>query len=275
MNGKRPETPRPKKFLGQNFLRDPNLIRKIVASLDAGPGDLVLEYGCGTGALTRPLAASGALVIGVEIDRDLLARLRSDPELAGVQWREEGLEALPPALLAEEMGVERLKLVGNLPYQLSSTALFAAADGAERIERAVFMLQREVAERVQTGPGSRRYGILPALMQARFRVEKVLDAGPKAFFPPPEVRSRALRFSPLAAPRVEQALWPRYRALVLNLFRERRKQLRSLLKKFYGLDSDFLLELEAAEALDLGRRPETLSIEELARLAAKLPGPCQ
>ncbi len=188
---------RPRKALGQNFLRDPNLIRKIVAAVDPRPGDLVLEYGCGTGALTRPLVASGARVIGVEVDEDLLARLAADPALAGLELRSEGLEQLPPASVAEAAGVARLKLVGNLPYQLSSVALFAAVEDWHCVERVVFMLQREVAERILEAPGSRRYGILPALLQARFKVEKVLDAGPRAFFPSPEVKSRVL--SPDAA----------------------------------------------------------------------------
>jgi 16S rRNA (adenine1518-N6/adenine1519-N6)-dimethyltransferase len=235
------------------------------------PGDLVLEYGCGTGALTRPLVASGARVIGVEIDRDLLVRLARDPELAALELRDEGLEQLPPARVAEEAGVARLKLVGNLPYQLSSEALFGAVDGFERVERVVFMLQREVAERVLEPPGSRRYGILPALIQARFRVSKVLDAGPKAFFPAPDVKSRVIRLEPLATPRVAAADWPAYRALVKTLFRERRKQLGTLLKKYYGVADDFLVEMERSGGLVARRRPETLSIEELADLARRLP----
>ncbi len=260
-----------KKALGQNFLRDTNLIRKIVAAIDPGPGDLVLEYGCGTGALTRPLVASGARVVGVEVDRDLLPRLEADPELAGLILRDEGLEKLPPDQIAEEYGVERLKLVGNLPYQLSSTALFSALDGFRRVERVVFMLQREVAERVLEKPGSRRYGILPALIQARFGVEKVLDAGPRAFFPPPDVKSRVVRLRPLATPLVSETEWPIYRDLVKTLFRERRKQLGTLLKKYYDLADDNLIDMERSTGLDPRRRPETLSIEEMAQLAGRLP----
>jgi len=269
-DSREPGPPRPKKSLGQNFLRDPNLVRKLIAAVDPGPGDAVLEYGCGTGVLTRPLAAAGARVLGVEVDRDLLRRLRDDPALAAVTLVEEGLEAWPPRRAAELLGASRVKLVGNLPYQLSSTALFAAVDDADRVERAVVMLQREVAERVETAPGGRRYGILPALIQARFAVERVLDAGPRAFFPPPAVRSRALRLTPLAAPRVAPALWPRYRELVKTLFRERRKQLGGLLKKYYGPAGSDLLELVAAAGVSPDRRPETLSVEEMARLAERL-----
>jgi 16S rRNA (adenine1518-N6/adenine1519-N6)-dimethyltransferase len=262
---------RPKKMLGQNFLCDPNLIRKIIAAVDPKPGDVILEYGCGTGALTRPLVASGARVIGVEIDRDLIVMLGKDPELAGLELRTEGLEHWPPALLAGELHGEPLKVVGNLPYQLSSTALFAVADGAATVERVVFMLQREVAERIQTGPGSKRFGILPALIQARFAVSKVLDAGPKAFFPSPDVKSRVLCLTPLPEFAVSDELWPRYREMVKLIFRERRKQLGTLLKKFYPLSDSFLVELKQREHLDPSRRPETLSIEELARLVASLP----
>jgi 16S rRNA (adenine1518-N6/adenine1519-N6)-dimethyltransferase len=265
------ERPRPKKSLGQNFLQDPALIRRLTAAVEAGPGDFVLEYGCGTGALTRPLAASGARLVGVEVDRELLRILMEDPALEGVIWREDGLEANPPSRLAREFGVGRIKLVGNLPYQLSSTALFGAVEDAGCVERVLFMLQREVAERIQTGPGSRRYGILPALVQARFSVEKVLDAGSGAFFPPPGVRSRALLLRPLERPRVDPQLWPRYREMVKLLFRERRKQLRPVLKKIYAAEAGHLLERLASEGMDLSRRPETLAIEELAALTAALP----
>jgi len=264
---------RPRKALGQNFLRDPNLIRKIVAAVDPQPGELILEYGCGTGALTRPLVASGAQVIGVEIDADLLARLAADPALSGLDLRSEGLELLPPAAVAAAAGVAQLKLVGNLPYQLSSVALFAAVEDWHSLNRVVFMLQREVAERILEAPGSRRYGILPALLQARFQVEKVLDAGPRAFFPPPEVKSRVLRLTPLAAPCVAAADWPAYRELVKTLFRERRKQLGTLLRKFYAVDEGFLVEMETREGISPTRRPETLSIDELARLAGRLHRP--
>lgn len=263
--------PRPKKSLGQNFLRDPNLIRKIVAAVDPLPGDFILEYGCGTGVLTRPLVASGARVLGVEVDRELIDRLAADPELAGLELRDEGLEKLPPLVVAETLGVSRIKLVGNLPYQFSSVALFGALEGFRCLERVVFMLQREVAERILETPGSRRFGILPALIQARFAVEKVLDAGPKAFSPSPEVKSRVIRLRPLDRPRVSEAEWPGYRDLVKTLFRERRKQLGTLLKKYYGLDDDYLVELCRSGNIEPERRPETLSIEELADLSARLP----
>jgi 16S rRNA (adenine1518-N6/adenine1519-N6)-dimethyltransferase len=150
-------------------------------------------------------------------------------------------------------------------------ALIQAAAAAERVERVVFMLQREVAERVQARPGSRRFGILPGLVQARFAVEKVCDIGPKAFFPPPAVHSRVIRLWPLAEPPVDAELWPRYRLLLDRLFRERRKQLRTPLRKHYGLDDAALENLAAKEILDLSRRPETLSVEEMAHLAARLP----
>lgn len=262
---------RPRKRLGQHFLRDRRVVRRILEALDPGPGDFVLEYGCGTGALTAALAASGATVLGLEVDRDLLVRLRADPALTAVEFLGEGLEDWPPPRVAERAGRERIKVVANLPYQLTSTAIFDAADGAHRIERAVFMMQREVAVRVQASPGGRDYGLLPALVQARHRVDKVADAAPGAFHPPPKVHSRVLRFTARDEPRVAPELWDAYKSLLKAVFAERRKQLRSTLRKFYELDGDFLIELSESSGLDLSRRPETLSVEELVLLARRLP----
>lgn len=262
---------RPRKSLGQHFLRDRRVVERIVQALDPQPGDFILEYGCGTGVLTRPLAESGAKVLGLEVDRDLLVRLREDPVLGEVEFLGEGLENWSPARVAERVGRERIKVAANLPYQLTSTAIFDSTDGAERIERAVFMMQREVATRVQASPGGRDYGLLPALVQARHKVEKVADAAPGAFHPPPKVYSRVLRFLPLAEPRVPTDLWDAYKSLLKAVFAERRKQLRSTLRKFYELDGDFLIELSEASGVDLSRRPETLSVEELVLLAQRLP----
>jgi len=262
---------RPRKSLGQHFLRDRRVTGRILEALDPRPGDFVLEYGCGTGALTRPLAESGASVLGLEVDRDLLASLREDSALSGVEFLGEGLELWPPARAAERAGRERIKVVANLPYQLSSTALFDCADGAGSVERAVFMMQKEVALRVQAPPGGRDFGLLPALMRARFEVERVADAAPGAFHPPPKVHSRVLCFRPLASFRVAPELWGAYKSLLKAVFAERRKQLKSTLRKFYVLDGDFLIELSEASGVDLSRRPETLSVEELALLAQRLP----
>jgi 16S rRNA (adenine1518-N6/adenine1519-N6)-dimethyltransferase len=262
---------RPRKWLGQHFLRDKRVIERIVEAVDPQPGDFILEYGCGTGVLTYPLVESGACLMGFEVDRDLLARLRSDPALAEAVFSGEGLEDWPPARVAERVERERIKVAANLPYQLTSTALFDIADGAHRVERAVFMMQREVAQRVAASPGGRDFGLLPALIQARHRVEKVGDAAPGAFHPPPRVHSRVLKFTPLAEPRVAPELWDAYKSLLKAVFAERRKQLKSTLRKFYEVDMDFLIELSEAAGVDLSRRPETLSVEELARLAEGLP----
>ncbi len=265
------ERHRPRKNLGQHFLRDRRVIERIVEAIDPRPGDFILEYGCGTGALTRPLVESGACVLGFEVDRDLLAKLQADPAFAEARFSGEGLESWPPARVADRVGQDRIKVAANLPYQLSSTALFAAADDADRVERAVFMMQREVAQRVGASPGGRDYGLLPALLQARHRVERVADAAPGAFHPPPKVHSRVLRFTPLAEPGVAPELWDAYKSLLKAVFAERRKQLKSTLRKFYEVDSDFLIELSEAIGVDLSRRPETLSVQELARLAEGLP----
>jgi len=262
---------RPRRRLGQHFLRDRRVVERIVEALEPGPDDFILEYGCGTGALTRPLAETGAALLGLEVDRDLLERLREDPALAGVEFLGEGLELWPPARVAESAGRGRIKVVANLPYQLGSTALFDCAEGAGRVERAVFMMQREVAQRVSSSPGGRDYGLLSALLQARFSVERVADAAPGAFFPPPKVHSRVLRLRPLKTARVAPEDWGAYKSMLKAVFAERRKQLQSTLRKFYGVDRDFLVELSGTVGMDLSRRPETLSVEELALLARLLP----
>ncbi|MDP6418347.1 MAG: 16S rRNA (adenine(1518)-N(6)/adenine(1519)-N(6))-dimethyltransferase RsmA [Candidatus Krumholzibacteria bacterium] len=261
----------PLKRLGQNFLHDRRVIERILEALEASEGDFVLEYGCGTGALTRPLASSPARIVGVEVDRARLRELRGDEDFRNVEFREEGLEVLDPLSVACEYGVSSIKLLGNLPYQLTSTALFHCANGAGVLDRAVLMMQREVAHRVMASPGGRDYGILPALMQARLSVRKVVDASPAAFYPSPKVHSRVLCFRPLETSRVDDSLWDSYKALVKALFSERRKQMRSPLKKHYGLDDAGLEELTKRTGLDFRRRPETMEVEELALLTEKLP----
>jgi 16S rRNA (adenine1518-N6/adenine1519-N6)-dimethyltransferase len=262
---------RPRKRLGQHFLHEKGVIKRIVEAVDPRPGDFILEYGCGTGALTRPLVESGATLLGLEVDRDLLARLREDSALSGAEFLGEGLELWPPARVADRVGRRRIKVAANLPYQLSSTALFACADDADHVERAVFMMQREVAQRVQSSPGGRDFGLLPALIQSRHQVDKVADAAPGAFFPPPKVHSRVLRFRPLDEARVPPEQWDAYKSLLKAVFAERRKQLQSTLRKFYEVERDFLIELSEDTGVDLSRRPETLSVEELVRLVQCLP----
>lgn len=264
--------PRAIKRLGQNFLRDRRLADRIVEAVGPKPGDAVLEYGCGTGMLTRPLIASGARVLGTEVDKRLLALLRDDRELEGLELLQGGLEQWPPARVCEHTGCDRIKLIGNLPYQLTSVALFAAADGAAATACVVFMMQREVAERVQAKPGGKDFGILPALMQARFSIEKVLDAAPGAFFPRPKVHSRVLRFCPLDTFRVDELLWPRYKDVTSTLFGKRRKQIGALLRREWHLDDGGQEQVVQQTGLDLTRRPETLTVEELAALSRILPG---
>jgi 16S rRNA (adenine1518-N6/adenine1519-N6)-dimethyltransferase len=174
--------------------------------------------------------------------------------------------------IREELGVPRLKLAGNLPYQLTSHVLFATLDLEDRLEDAVFMVQREVAERIVAPPGTREYGILSVLLRAYHRVRIVQILRPGAFAPPPQVDSAVIRVEPLGSGAA--ARWAERAALeaaVKSTFNERRKVLRNTLKKFYALDAAALDAVERASAVDLGRRPETLAVEEFVRLTRALP----
>jgi 16S rRNA (adenine1518-N6/adenine1519-N6)-dimethyltransferase len=173
--------------------------------------------------------------------------------------------------LRRELGVDDIVLAGNLPYQLTSHVLFACLDLEHHLRRAVFMVQREVAERIVAPPGGRDYGILSVLLRAWYRVEMLLRVKPGAFLPPPRVDSAVIRLQPLPVPALGWAERPGLVHLVKSVFNERRKVLRNTLKKFYGLDPAQLAAAQAATGVDLNRRPETLAVEEFVRLLRHLP----
>jgi 16S rRNA (adenine1518-N6/adenine1519-N6)-dimethyltransferase len=264
---------RPRKELGQHFLIDPNVIDRIVEQIDPAPGQAVLEYGAGLGVLTERLLAAGARVVAVELD-DELARVL-EAELSGkdgVTLVHGDLAGLDTAALRRELGCDRLKIAGNLPYQLTSTVLFGLLDLQDHLEDAVLMVQREVAERIVAAPGSRSYGILSVLLRAFHEVTIAMRVKPGSFTPPPRVDSAVIR----VAPRVEGPALPwgerdAREHLVKSVFNERRKVLRNTLKKFYGLDAEVLEACGTRAEIDLGRRPETLDVAEFVRLLHALP----
>jgi len=270
---------RPRKELGQHFLVDPRVLERVVQLIGPVPGALVLEFGAGLGVLTERLLDAGARVVAVELD-DELARLLAT-ELggrAGFRLVHADLKRVDAAALASELGATKLKLAGNLPFQLTSTVLFGVLDLEERLEDAVLMVQREVAERLVAAPGTRDYGILSVLLGAFHEVALALRVRPGAFLPRPRVEAAVIRIAPRPAgpalPWTERGPFTR---LVKSVFNERRKVLRNTLKKFYGLDAAALRRCEAASAVDLGSRPEALNVDEFVRLlhalaAAGRPG---
>ncbi|WP_243439484.1 16S rRNA (adenine(1518)-N(6)/adenine(1519)-N(6))-dimethyltransferase RsmA [Fundidesulfovibrio soli] len=249
---------RPKKSLGQNFLADPNVARKIVAALGIRPGDTVLEIGPGRGALTEHLLESGAAhVLALEKDRDLAPALKARwPELEVVNadalrfdW--ERLDRLPG-----------IRVVGNLPYNVASPIMWDLASQATRFARAVFMVQWEVAQRIAAVPRTRDYGGLSVWLQSHVEAHVLFKVGPGVFHPRPKVDSAVVGFTPLP---VEQrpAHPERISAFIKRIFSQRRKQLGSILGKSLGDPARAYLD---AQGLSPVCRPEELSPGQIAGL---------
>jgi len=252
---------RPKKAWGQNFLGDERILAAIAGLTEARPGETVVELGAGLGHLTRALAATGARVVAVERDRDLVPILRS--EIPSVEIAEADAKSFDVAAVAPG---GRVVVCGNLPYHLSSPILFHLLEQRRAIRRAVLLLQREVAERVAAPPGGRDYGILSVLVQHVADARIGLQVDRRAFTPPPDVESSALVLDFLAQPRAEVRDEGRFRALVKAGFAQRRKTLANALKGVPGAR-----EALVRAGIDPRRRAETLSVAEFAAVERALP----
>jgi len=267
--GAAPRHPYPRKRFGQHFL-EPVWVSRLVGLIEAQPGETILEIGPGRGAITRPLAASGADLRVVEVDRDLAAALRSDlPPTVTVICAD--FLAMDEAALFGE--APRVRVVGNLPYNLSTPILFRLLDLARstgRIADATLMLQREVADRVLAGPGTGDYGPLAIAIGMHADCSRLLSLPPGAFRPPPKVHSAVIRLvfrRPALMPRDEAC----FTDVVRTIFQQRRKTLANALRPCadrHGLES---LALLAAAVIDPRRRPETLTFADLVRLADAFP----
>ncbi|MBI5938762.1 MAG: 16S rRNA (adenine(1518)-N(6)/adenine(1519)-N(6))-dimethyltransferase RsmA [Betaproteobacteria bacterium] len=269
---------RHKKSLGQHFLHDANILNKIVAAIAPQAEDLMVEIGPGLGALTRPLLERLKHLHVVEFDRDLVPRLRAEfpPERLTVHERDALKFDFATLLPSPASGGYRrvgdssgaggegqLRVVGNLPYNISSPLLFHLADYADRIKDMHFMLQKEVVDRMAAAPDSADYGRLSVMLQARFRVAKLFNVPPGAFNPPPKVDSAVVRLAPLPAEAVAYRDARAFAEVVARAFGQRRKTLRNTLKGLVDAT-----EMEAI-GIDPGRRGETLSVAEFARLSEK------
>ena len=248
--------PRPKKRLGQHFLTDRHYLDRIVAEIDPRPGEAMVEIGPGPGALTERLAQAVRPLHVVEIDRELAEALRGRfaPEEVVVH-EGDALEFDFGALPGD------LRVVGNLPYNVSTPLLFHVAAFAPRIRDCVFMLQKEVVERMVALPGTADYGRLTVMLQYRFDMALAFRVPPGAFTPPPKVDSAIVRMRPLGEGRRvarDEALFER---IVAAAFSQRRKMLRSALRA--------VVDAQAFEkaGIDPQRRGETLSVAEFADLA--------
>jgi 16S rRNA (adenine1518-N6/adenine1519-N6)-dimethyltransferase len=263
---------RPAKGLGQHFLIHRATAEKIAAAIRPGSGDVVVEIGAGLGALTLPLCKSGARVVAVEIDRGVATFLR-DEILSEVP--RDLLTVLAADILEVDLfslstrWARKLKVIGNLPYQISSPVLFKLMDAAPCIDEAVLMVQDEVAERLLAEGGSRDHGILSVMVAYHCDRFRLMRLRPSQFFPPPRVDSTVVRivFRPWPGEQHVEAAW--LLKVVRAAFSHRRKTLRNSLMGgvLPGLTAGTLDEVLGDAAIQPRRRPESLTIEEYVRLA--------
>jgi 16S rRNA (adenine1518-N6/adenine1519-N6)-dimethyltransferase len=248
---------RPRKRFGQHFLTDPGVIDAIVRAIDPQPHDTIVEIGPGQGAITEPLAKQAGTLHCVELDRDLAASLQRRFER-----RDNVVIHEADALRFDfcRLG-DSLRIVGNLPYNISTPLLFHLVDSRDCIADMYFMLQKEVVDRMTAGPGSKAYGRLGIMLGCHLAVETLFDVGPQCFDPPPAVMSAVVRLVPLGDERPaidDEKLLGR---LVATAFSQRRKTLRNALKTM--LDEAELRSL----GIDPGDRPESIPVSDYVALA--------
>ena len=253
----------PRKRFGQHFLHDPIVIGKIIRAIDPQPDDFLVEIGPGQGAITRPLLEKAGALHVIELDRDLAARIRDACDNG------EGLTVHTADALRFDFSTlcppgRRMRLVGNLPYNISTPLMFHLLKQRQCVEDMHFMLQKEVVDRMAAGPGSRRYGRLSVMLAAFCRVEPLFDIGPGAFSPPPRVNSSLVRLSPWRQPPFPVADPEAFAGVVRRAFSMRRKTLRNALK---GLVSEAAIR---AAGCDPSCRPETLSAEQFAAITLQI-----
>ncbi|MDO5505546.1 MAG: 16S rRNA (adenine(1518)-N(6)/adenine(1519)-N(6))-dimethyltransferase RsmA [Pseudoxanthomonas suwonensis] len=258
---------RAKKQYGQHFLHERAFIDRIVQAVDLAPGEGLVEIGPGQGAITFPLLRRFGALTAIEYDRDLVAPL-------GAAAREHGALSIVPgdvldvdfSALAADTPAGRICLVGNLPYNLSSPILFHALDHAAVIRAMVFMLQKEVVDRMGAAPGSKVYGRLSVMLQAYCMVTPLFDVPPGAFRPPPKVDSAVVRLLPRDAATVGIHDRERFAGIVRAAFGQRRKTLRNALQTVMAADA-----IRTA-GIDPQSRAEQLSVAEFVQLANHPPG---
>jgi 16S rRNA (adenine1518-N6/adenine1519-N6)-dimethyltransferase len=252
-----------KKHLGQNFLYDPSLLTKIIDAADLSGNDTVVEIGPGPGRLTRLLADAVKKVIAVELDEALYERLRS--EFVGYR----NVELIHgDAMKFPYENVGTFKVVSNIPYYITTPIVFRLLEAKGNLESMTLTIQKEVAERIAAAPGGKDYGVLSIMVQYHAMPEMQFIIPKEAFRPAPKVDSAVLYMKILEKPSVEVEDEEMFFRVVKTAFSQRRKTLSNSLKGFGGN----IKELLTAAGIDPGRRPETLSLEEFARLSDLLGG---
>lgn len=248
---------RARKRFGQHFLADPGVIDAIIRAVHPSKDDVIVEIGPGQGAITDALARNAGHLHAVELDRDLVARLRHQ------------YDGNPTVTVHEADALrfdfstlgDRIRVVGNLPYNISTPLLFHLLKFRGQILDMHFMLQKEVVDRMAAGPGSKTYGRLGIMLGCHLNIEALFDVPPEAFEPPPEVTSAVVRLDPLPPGTFDIQDEARLSTLVTTAFMQRRKTLRNSLKKLVDRP-DF-----EATGIDAGLRPEQVSISDYVRLS--------
>ncbi len=248
-----------RKRFGQNFLHDPAIIGRIVDIINPQAEDNLIEIGPGQGALTRPLLERTKQLNVIEIDRDLVSLLKEEFAMASDRLHIHEADVLKFDFTT--LGLSKLRIVGNLPYNISTPVLFHLLDNAELIQDMLFMLQKEVVDRICASPDSHKYGRLSVMLQYACEVDALMTIKPGAFKPAPKVDSAIVRLIPkktIDTPVTNFAVFSR---LVRDAFSQRRKTIRNALKTYFSND-DF-------EALDIAsdKRPENLSVNNYVTLA--------
>jgi 16S rRNA (adenine1518-N6/adenine1519-N6)-dimethyltransferase len=249
-----------RKSLGQHFLSDPRILTRIVDTLDPAADETVVEIGPGRGAMTELLKDRARTVIAIEYDRALAALLRD-------RYANSNVRVVEADVLETNLGAVaggRYALIGNVPYYITTPILFHALR-PPRATRAVYLVQREVAERMRANPGSKEYGALTVNLQALAKVDLMFRVPAGAFQPPPKVESAVVRVVPLEHPLVSGEAEQGFREFVQGIFGMRRKQMRRVLRGIVGGDSTAAEDLLQRAEIDPDSRPETL---EPARFAA-------
>ncbi len=244
-----------RKRFGQHFLSDVGVIEDIVRAIKPKPGQALVEIGPGLGAMTDPVVAECEHLTVIELDRDLVQRLRQRPELTVI---ESDVLKVDFGELAQAHAPKKLRVIGNLPYNISTPILFHLLPWADQVEDQHFMLQKEVVERMVAGPGCKDYGRLSVMLQWRYHMESVVDVPPTAFDPPPRVDSAVVRMVPLAP--IEGINQKLLGEIVTVAFSQRRKLLRHTLGAWLtarGVNVDF----------NVTRRAEEVPVAEYLALA--------
>lgn len=257
---------KPRKQLGQHFLNAPAIIHRIMSAIQPATGEHIVEIGPGQGALTLPLLTqySGIYVSAIEIDRDLVALLQAKIQK---QNKQRFITIYPENVLTFDFSAltllsQPLKIIGNLPYNISTSLLFYLLKYKNAISEMIFMLQKEVVDRLCATVGTKNYGRLSVMLQYHFDMDFLFDVPPDSFYPVPKVDSAMIRFRPKKNTALlltdEAQQW--FGLLVQEAFQYRRKTLKNALKKY-------MTDIQHLTDIDFSRRPESLSVQEYVFLA--------